>query len=172
MSPHCLHTLGREYSTLDETFQVEVVHHSQLIRELQAKGALRLDPKKHQNAAATYHDPCYLGRYEGVFDAPREIIRSAGLKLTEMERHGERAVCCGGGSAGFVREQEVDVRVDQIRKEHVAATGAKLLVTGCPECKMMLGAATEGSGGAGDRRPGRGRVRDGTGLTSGSDRIA
>ncbi len=141
--PHCLHTLGREYSTLDETFQVEVVHHSQLIRELQANGALRLDPKKHQNAAATYHDPCYLGRYEGVYNAPREIIRSAGLKLTEMERHGERAVCCGGGSAGFVREQEVDVRVDQIRKEHVAETGAKLLVTGCPECKMMLGAATD-----------------------------
>jgi len=141
--PHCLHTIGREYATLDESFDVRVVHHSQFILELQARGALRLDRAKHGGVAATYHDPCYLGRYEGVYDAPRDVIRAAGLELTEMERHGKRAVCCGGGNAGFAREQAVEVRVDQIRKEHVRATGARLLVTGCPECKMMLGAATD-----------------------------
>lgn len=141
--PHCLHTIGREYGDLDDGFHARVIHHSQFIQELQARGALRLDRAKHGGVATTYHDPCYLGRYEGVFDAPREVIRAAGLEVTEMERHGKRAVCCGGGNAGFVREQEVEVRVDQIRKEHVQATGARLLVTGCPECKMMLSAATD-----------------------------
>ena len=60
-----------------------------------------------------------------------------------MARSGSRAVCCGGGNAGFVREQEVEVRVDQLRSQHVRDTGAEMLITGCPECKMMLGAATK-----------------------------
>ncbi len=141
--PHCLHTIGREYPTLDEAFRPEVIHHSELIRELQAKGVLRLASSRHGGVATTYHDPCYLGRYEGVFDAPRDLIRAAGLRLTEMERHGRRAVCCGGGNAGFMSQKEEKVRVDQVRKKHVAATGATLLVTGCPECKMMLDAAVK-----------------------------
>lgn len=141
--PHCLHTIGREYPTLDEDFAVEVSHHSQMIGELQATGKLELDPGKTEKVKATYHDPCYLGRYEGVYDAPREAARSAGLELVEMERHRQRAVCCGGGNAGFVSQREEEVRVDQIRKGHVKETGARLLVTGCPECKMMLTAAVE-----------------------------
>lgn len=141
--PHCLHSIGREYPTLDASFRPKVVHHSELIRELQARGAIRLDPAKHGGVATTYHDPCYLGRYEGVFDAPRDVIRAAGLQVTEMERHARRAVCCGGGNAGFMSQKEEEVRVDQIRKQHVKDTGARMLVTGCPECKMMLTAATE-----------------------------
>ena len=141
--PHCLHTIGREYPTLDEELDVKVVHHSELIRELQASGAIRLDPTKHDGVKTTYHDPCYLGRYEEIFDAPRDVIRAAGLEVTEMDRHARRAVCCGGGNAGFMSQTEEDVRVDQIRKQHVKDTGAKMLVTGCPECKMMLSAATD-----------------------------
>ena len=91
----------------------------------------------------TFHDPCYLGRYEGVLDEPRAVLVAAGLSITEMPRRRERSYCCGGGSAGFAREQEVAVRVDQRRKEEVVATGAKLLVTACPECKMMLNSAVE-----------------------------
>ncbi|MCP4656039.1 MAG: (Fe-S)-binding protein [bacterium] len=140
--PHCLHTFGREYPTLEETFQPQVIHHSELIRELLATSAIRLEPGKN-GGRTTYHDPCYLGRYENVFDTPRELIRQCGLEITEIERHGKRAVCCGGGSAGFVREQEVEVRVDQVRKDHVAAVGAQLLVTACPECKMMLDSAVD-----------------------------
>lgn len=140
--PHCLHTFRREYPTLEETFQPQVIHHSELIRNLLAQGTIRLEPGKN-TFRTTYHDPCYLGRYENVFDSPREIIRQCGLEITEIERHGKRAVCCGGGSAGFVREQEVEVRVDQVRKDQVNAVGARLLVTACPECKMMLDSAVD-----------------------------
>lgn len=141
--PHCLHTIGREYGTLDEEFRPNVIHHSQFIQELQARGKLKLDPEKHNGVKTTYHDPCYLGRYEGEFDAPRDLIRAAGLEVDEMDRSKRKAVCCGGGSAGFMSQTEEEVRVDQIRKQHVRDTGAKLLVTGCPECKMMLTAATD-----------------------------
>jgi len=140
--PHCLHTFRREYPTLEETFQPQVIHHSELICELLAQGAIRLEPGKN-GVRTTYHDPCYLGRYENVFATPREIIRQCGFEITEIERHGKRAVCCGGGSAGFVREQEVELRVDQVRKDQVSAVGAQLLVTACPECKMMLDSAVD-----------------------------
>ncbi len=141
--PHCLHTIGREYPTLDDGFSLQAIHHSELIAELQRSGKLRLDPAKNGNGRATYHDPCYLGRYEGVYDAPREVARSAGLEIVEMDRHRKRAVCCGGGNAGFMSQREEEVRVDQVRKDQVKETGAGLLVTGCPECKMMLTAAVE-----------------------------
>ncbi len=141
--PHCLHTIGREYSDVDAEFQPEVVHHSQLLGELVGSGRLELDPARWDAKKSTYHDPCYLGRYEGEYDAPRQLMNRAGLELVEMERCGPRAVCCGGGSGGFVREQDVEVRVDQIRSGHVKDTGAEVLVTSCPECKMMLAAATK-----------------------------
>ncbi len=142
--PHCLHTIGREYPTLDAELAVDVVHHSELIEELVSTGAIQLDASKAEKVPATYHDPCYLGRYEKVYDAPRNVIRQAGLPVFEMDRHRERAVCCGGGGAGFARQTEDEgKRVDQLRKGHVRDTGAKLLVTGCPECKMMLDAAVD-----------------------------
>ncbi len=140
--PHCLHTIGREYGTLDDELELEVMHHSELIEELLSSGKIRLRANGNGKVPATYHDPCYLGRFEDVYDAPRDVIRQAGLKVTEMERHRQRAVCCGGGGAGFARQTEEEgTRVDQMRKNHVKETGAKLLVTGCPECKMMLDAA-------------------------------
>ncbi|MEM7586305.1 MAG: (Fe-S)-binding protein [Acidobacteriota bacterium] len=142
--PHCLHTMGREYQDLDDKLELEVKHHSQVIQELVASGSIELDGGKNTDVQATYHDPCYLGRYEKVYDAPRDVIRKTGLKVLEMDRHRERAVCCGGGGAGFARQTEEDgQRVDQLRKGHVRDTGAKLLVTGCPECKMMLDAAVD-----------------------------
>jgi Fe-S oxidoreductase len=142
--PHCLHTIGREYPELDPEFQPTVIHHSELIEELLARGALRLDPAKRQGQTATYHDPCYPGRFEEIYDAPRRLIGSAGLKVVEMERHGPKSMCCGGGGGGFAREIESEpARVDQKRKDQVKQTGARLLVTACPECKMMLGAAVE-----------------------------
>jgi len=90
-----------------------------------------------------YHDPCYLGRYEGLFAPPRRLVAAAGCSLRELPRHGARSYCCGGGSAGFAREQEVARRVDQVRKEEIVASGSKLLVVSCPECKMMLDSAVE-----------------------------
>ena len=142
--PHCLHTIGREYPDLDADLNVEVSHHSEVIEELVGNGSIKLDGNRNAQTEATYHDPCYLGRYEKIYDAPRDAVRRTGLKVLEMDRHRERAVCCGGGGAGFMRQTEIEgTRVDQLRKEHVRETGAKLLITGCPECKMMLDAAVD-----------------------------
>lgn len=141
--PHCFHTLRREFPTLEPGFAPEVVHHSELIAQLVAGGQLPLERKAGKAETATYHDPCYLGRYEGIFEPPRSLLAAAGLATTELPRRRERSYCCGGGSAGFAREQEEARRVDQVRKEEIAASGAQLLVTSCPECKMMLTAAVD-----------------------------
>jgi Fe-S oxidoreductase len=141
--PHCLHSLRREYPTLAADFAPNVVHHSELLGELIARGVLRLAPRDAAAPLTTFHDPCYLGRYEGVYDPPREVLAAAGIELVELGRRRERSYCCGGGNAGFAREQDVPRRVDQVRKEEIVASGARRLVTACPECKMMLGAAVE-----------------------------
>jgi len=140
--PHCLHTIRHEFKDVDGSFDVEMTHHSEFISDLIAKKQITLDAKRN-GVKTTYHDPCYLGRYEGVYEAPRNLIAQAGFELTELPRHGARSYCCGGGNAGFAREQKVAKRVDQVRKEEIKNSGAKLLITSCPECKMMLNAAVE-----------------------------
>lgn len=141
--PHCLHTLRREYSTLQEKYSVEVVHHSEFIGNLIASGAIQFHAASGNAQPVAYHDPCYLGRYEGIYAAPRAVIERAGGELRELPRHGTKSFCCGGGSAGFVREQKVARRIDQARKAEIAASGVKVLITACPECKMMLNSAVE-----------------------------
>lgn len=140
--PHCLHTFRQEYPTLDKAFSVETVHHSELLAEMVRSGRLGSEPAAGANKTVTYHDPCYLGRYEGVYEAPRDIIASSGQNFIELPRNRSRSFCCGGGAAGFARTQEQDgTRVDQARKKEISESGAQTLVTGCPECKMMLGSA-------------------------------
>ncbi len=139
--PHCLHSLRREYATLQSDFNVAAVHHSEFFAGLLDSGALVLRGANGNAKRIAFHDPCYLGRYEKVYAAPREVIRRTGHALQELPRHGEKSFCCGGGSAGFVREQKVARRVDQERKAEIAASNAQVLVTACPECKMMLNAA-------------------------------
>ncbi len=139
--PHCLHTFRREYPTVKEGFEMETVHHSELLTSLIAEGRLQLDASGTPERVITYHDPCYLGRYEKVFEAPREVIRKSGARLVELGRSRERSFCCGGGNAGFMSRTEAERRVDQERKDEIAASGATTLITACPECKMMLDAA-------------------------------
>lgn len=140
--PHCLHTFRREYPTLNAEFSVETIHHSELLSQLVRDGKLQVPARPGQHI--TYHDPCYLGRYEGIYDAPRALIGSSGGIFTELPRHGSRSFCCGGGAAGFAMTAEREgTRVDQARKQEITDSGAKTLVTACPECKMMLDAATE-----------------------------
>ena len=141
--PHCLHTFKREYPTVAEDFSVDVIHHSELLTKLIADGRIRLDAGKLNGRKLTYHDPCYLGRYESTYDEPRNVIREAGFEIIELPRRRERSYCCGGGSAGFARDHDTDLRIDQERKREIVESGAKTLVTGCPECKMMLDAAVE-----------------------------
>jgi Fe-S oxidoreductase len=149
--PHCLHTFRREYPTIDESVDVEVLHHSELLTQLVAEGRLQLEPLSKSGrqssgepgGAVTFHDPCYLGRFEDTYEPPRQVIRQTGHRLVELGRSRERSFCCGGGGAGFMREQEAHRRVDQERKDEIAGSGATTLVTACPECKMMLNAAVE-----------------------------
>ncbi len=141
--PHCFHTIRREYPTLDADFSVETIHHSELLVRLLEEGKISLNGDRGEKKKITFHDPCYLGRYEKVFEPPRRLIEQAGFELTELPRSRERSFCCGGGSAGFMSEREQEKRVDQVRKREIAESGAAVLVTACPECKMMLDAAVE-----------------------------
>jgi Fe-S oxidoreductase len=139
--PHCLHTLKREHSQFNGHRELEIVHHSQLIYGLIQAG--KLPALRKQATEAVYHDPCYLARYEGISREPRSILAAAGYSLTELPHRESRTLCCGGGAAGFAREQKTGQRLDQPRRQEILASGADVLVTACPECRMMLGAVVD-----------------------------
>jgi Fe-S oxidoreductase len=133
--PHCLHTLKNEYPAFGGHY--EVVHHTQLINELLAEGKLKL--KAGDTAKMTYHDPCYLGRQNGILETPRRILQQVQPGLTEMPRHGRQSFCCGAGGAQMWKEEEAgDQRVSANRIQEAIATGAKTLAVGCPFCMIML----------------------------------
>jgi len=141
--PHCLNTIRHDYKDYFNGFAVELMHHSQLLNDLMQTGKLQLMKKSNNGITTTYHDPCYLGRYEHVFDDPRKIIRSAGYSFVETNPNGKYSYCCGGGAAGFTIESKDEKRVDQVRKEQIKKTGADVLITSCPECNMMLQGTVE-----------------------------
>jgi len=137
--PHCLHTLKNEYPAFGGTYQV--VHHTELLQELMAQGRLKLQGAAPQELL-TFHDPCYLGRQNGVVEAPRQALGMAGARLTEMADHGRRSLCCGAGGGQMWKEEEHgDLRVNQLRLQQARATGAKVVAVGCPFCLVMLGDA-------------------------------
>jgi Fe-S oxidoreductase len=130
--PHCFNTLGNEYEQLG--LKVEVVHHTQLLAHLVAEG--RLTPVRPVDGGVTYHDPCYLGRHNRVFDAPRELL---GPGLTEMPRNRERSFCCGAGGARMWMEEKIGKRINIERTEEALATGTRTIAVGCPFCTTMIG---------------------------------
>ena len=132
--PHALHTLRNEYPAFGGRF--EVVHHSALLAELLAQG--RLTPQRRLKDSVTYHDPCYLGRYNGETEAPRAVLRRLGVEVREMERHGLRARCCGGGGGAPVTDIPGERRIPDIRIEDARATGAGVVAVACPNCAVML----------------------------------
>ena len=132
--PHCFHTLGKEYKDYGGE-DIEVMHHSQLIAHLQGEGKL---PEPKHDGSVTYHDPCYLGRIGGEYDAPRDIIGGVDV---EAERHGRGSFCCGAGGAQMWMEESVpegNDRVNIIRAKELAATGADTVAVGCPFCSTMV----------------------------------
>jgi len=130
-SPHCYHTFRSEYSEF--MVNLEVVHVSQYLLELAAAG--RLDLGGAFPARATYHDPCYLGRHNGIFDEPREVLRRLdGLELVEMADARESSFCCGGGGGRIWMHTEKEERFGDLRVAQALDVGAEVLVTTCPYC--------------------------------------
>jgi Fe-S oxidoreductase len=149
--PHCFNTLANEYPQLGGDY--EVVHHSQLLAELLRQG--RLEAPEPDNATVTYHDPCYLGRHNDVYLAPREVVAAGGGEMREMERHGTKAMCCGAGGARFWMEEPTGKKINLERTEQALATGATEVAVACPFCYVMLDDAVRELG-----RDGEIRVRD------------
>lgn len=135
--PHCLHNLGKEYSQFGGDF--EVIHHTQLIAELIEQERLPKGIRLEQASNVTFHDPCYLGRQNGILDEPRDALRTTGMKLVEMGRNRKASFCCGAGGAQFWKEEEPgDTSVNMTRYMEAQSTGADTLAVGCPFCLRML----------------------------------
>jgi len=143
--PHCLHTIKNEYPAFGGEY--EVIHHTQLINELVGAGKIQLEVKSDA-LEVTFHDPCYLGRHNEIFEAPRENLRAAGLVTVEMPRHGAKSFCCGAGGAQMWKEEEHgETNVNRTRFKEAKATGVKTLAVGCPFCMTMLNDASNAEGG-------------------------
>jgi Fe-S oxidoreductase/nitrate reductase gamma subunit len=133
--PHCYNTLSNEYAHFGGRW--EVLHHSQLIQDLIHSGRLELNQSLDETV--TFHDSCYLGRYNGVHQAPRQVISDIpGLSLVEMPRSGEKGLCCGGGGGGMWLEVHGERRIQEIRLEEAEATGSKTVASACPFCMLMF----------------------------------
>jgi len=134
-SPHCYHTFKNEYPDFRVNF--EVIHMSQLLVELVKEGKLELS--KAYGKTVTYHDPCYLGRHNGIFEEPREVLKSVpGLTLKEMPEARVESLCCGGGGGRVWMETQKGQRFSDLRMQQAIDVGAEVLVTACPYCITMF----------------------------------
>ncbi|RJO76764.1 4Fe-4S dicluster domain-containing protein [Nocardia panacis] len=131
---HCFNALNNEYPQVGGTY--EVVHHTQLLNRLVRQKQLIPVASVSQNV--TYHDPCYLGRHNKIYNAPRELMAAAGSTLVEMPRHAERSMCCGAGGARMWMEEQLGKRINVDRVDEALSTSPAKIATGCPFCRVML----------------------------------
>ncbi|MDG1850196.1 MAG: (Fe-S)-binding protein [Flavobacteriales bacterium] len=135
--PHCFNTLKNEYPDLGGHY--EVVHHTQLLQALVDEGRLKIEGGVYKGKKITFHDPCYLGRANEVYEAPRTLIQNLDAELVEMKRCKSKGLCCGAGGAQMFKEPErgdKDINIE--RTEEALETKADIIATGCPFCNTMM----------------------------------
>ena len=131
--PHCFTTIGRDYA--QSGFELEMVHHTQLLNQLLREK--KLLPIKMSHTAMTYHDPCYLGRHNEIYQPPRELLEATGAEISEMPRNKERSFCCGAGGGRMWMEEKLGTQINLNRVDEAIATGAQELAVACPFCRVM-----------------------------------
>jgi Fe-S oxidoreductase len=133
--PHCFHTLKNEYPSFGGNYRV--IHHSELLEQLINKNRIQVESSFEKSS--TYHDPCYLGRHNRLYQSPRELIKTAGIHLAEMKRNRDNSFCCGAGGAQMWKEEEAGFeRISANRYREASDTRCELIVTACPFCAIML----------------------------------
>jgi Fe-S oxidoreductase len=135
--PHCFNTLKNEYPGLGGTY--EVVHHTQFLKQLLKEGRITMEGGQYKGKRITFHDPCYLGRANGVYEAPRELIQKLDAELVEMKSCKTRGLCCGAGGAQMFKEPEKgnkDINIE--RTEQAIETKPEIIAAGCPFCNTMM----------------------------------
>jgi Fe-S oxidoreductase len=135
--PHCFNTIKNEYPGLGGNY--EVVHHTQFLKDLLSEGRISMEGGQFKGKRITFHDPCYLGRANGVYEAPRELIRKLDAELVEMKNCRKKGLCCGAGGAQMFKEPEKgDKDINVERTEQALETQPEIIAAGCPFCNTMM----------------------------------
>lgn len=135
--PHCFNTLKNEYPELGGVY--EVIHHTEFLKQLFDSGRLTIEGGHFKGKRITFHDPCYLGRANGIYEAPRELIQKLDVELVEMKRSRSNGLCCGAGGAQMFKEPEngnKDINIERI--EEALNTNSDIIAAGCPFCNTMM----------------------------------
>ena len=135
--PHDYNTIKNEYPGLGGNY--EVFHHTEFLSQLISQGKLKVKESEFKGKKVTFHDPCYLGRANEVFEAPRDLIQTLGVDFKEMKRNQRHSLCCGAGGAQMFKEPEKgDKDINVLRTEDALETDPKVIITACPFCNTMM----------------------------------
>jgi heterodisulfide reductase subunit D len=135
--PHSYNTLKNEYPSLGGNY--EVLHHTQYLKQILDEGKLKLNNSNLDISSITFHDPCYLGRANNEYNAPRDVLKNLGVNLKEMKRSKQNALCCGAGGAQMFKESEKgDQEINVLRTEDALETNPSIIATACPYCNTMM----------------------------------
>ena len=141
--PHCFNTLKNEYPNLGGSYQV--IHHTEFINTLLSEKRIKINGGSFKGKKITYHDPCYLGRANKIYEAPRDLIKELDLDLVEMKNSRSNGLCCGAGGAQMFKEPEKgDKDVNVLRTEEALDTGSKIIAVACPFCNIMMSDGVKG----------------------------